>query len=145
VDRKTKRAFDGLVDYLYWRAQQVETEWEHQDASLALQIVANCRQGLDDPVETAYYRTFGVGQERLLQHRRAKEWLIARALNAWKDHTREQAAEEAAGHEAAVRPSERVDREAARGGTVYQMPQQKEPAVQEPLPVVSRKAAGENA
>lgn len=144
VDRKTKQLFDSVVNYLYWLAQQVETEWEHQDASLALRIVTNCRQGIAEPVRMAYYQTFGTGPERLLQDRRAKEWLIAQALNAWEAQSREQAAQEAA-EDRGRRPAIAVGGQAARGGTVYQMPQPKEPPLQEPLPAVSRKAAGSDA
>jgi len=77
-----------IVDYLYWLAQNTNSQSEHEDITLSLAIFV-CKN-----VEEAYYRAFGVGRVRFLAERAKREWEMARAIIASAPTPSEQPASE---------------------------------------------------
>lgn len=82
---------DRVSDYLYWRCQSEDnrSQTEHEDFTLALQILRQVRQGNPEPVEAAYVWSFGIHQDRFLEARRRREWDAAAALRLGRTQSAE--------------------------------------------------------
>jgi hypothetical protein len=147
-----KRLLDRISEYLYSRAQKVETAEQRDAFTLALAIIGAVRHDEPQPFEAACYRAFGSTLKVYLKRRAERQWRqhqeYVQCIPDFDPHGQYSSIMEPNRQEARdaqVVPPVEIRGSEARPGRVHQMPQPAQPAVQKPLRSVPPGAAVKDA
>jgi hypothetical protein len=135
-----KRLLDRISEYLYSRAQKVETAEQRDAFTLALAILWAVRHDEPQPFEAACYRAFGSTLTVYLKRRAERQWRQHQEyVKCIPDFDPQEA------RDAQVVPPVEIRGSETRPGRVYEMPQPAQSAVQKSLRSVPPGAAAKDA